>query len=115
MEASNEFGCSHADAIFVTVFDCTLGIGNLEGGDGVRAFPNPASTGTSWTVVLDRPASDWNGAWSLYDPLGREVRSGRAAVSAAGMRMEVDAAGLPSGHYMWRAEGTATTLRLQLN
>ena len=115
VEASNEFGCSHADAIFVTVFDCTLGIGNLDDEQGVWAFPNPASPGTSWTVVMDHQASDWDGTWILSDPLGREVRSGRATVSATGMRMEVDAAGLPSGHYVWRAEGTATTLRLQLN
>ena len=56
VEASNEFGCSHADAIFITVFDCTLSASE-EGAASLSVFPNPTTEGSGWTLRVDGPFS----------------------------------------------------------
>ncbi len=116
VEASNAFGCSHADAIFVTVFDCTLGLGEWDSAaPSVQAFPNPAAPGGSWTIMWSQVPADWAGSWSLRDASGRIIEKGQARALQGALQFELSASGLSAGQYLWVAEGTETAVRLQLN
>ena len=76
VEASNEFGCSHADAIFVTVFDCTTGIEEADGGPvGPLVLPNRGDGGGLGHPLKSTEATVEH-AWILRDALGRAIRSG---------------------------------------
>lgn len=114
VEASNEFGCSHADAIFVTVFDCTTGL--EEAGDAglAVAYPNPIANAGIWTISWPALASAWDGHWSIRDAAGRVVRKGSVFDAETGGVIKVSGAGLATGQYLWVAEGTEWTLRLQV-
>lgn len=110
VEASNAFGCSHADAIFVTVYDCTTGIGEQEAA-AFSAFPNPAPANGSWIIEWNSLPRGWEGGWTLRDVRGRQVGGGTVPADAEG-RLTVDAEGLDAGRYLWTANGTAWTLDL---
>lgn len=114
VEASNAFGCSHADAIFVTVFDCTTGLEEAES-EGLSAYPNPVTHDGAWTIQGTAPHAEWSGDWVLMDDAGRLVQSGRASTLGHEMKLEVSAQGLAKGSYLWVAKGTDTAVRLQCN
>ena len=116
VEASNEFGCAHADAIFITVYDCTSSVeeGGAQSAD-VQVFPNPLVGGGAWTIAWDAPEHVWRGDWELRDAAGRMVKQGRAHDGPRAIKIAVPAAGLASGQYVWHAVGTEVSLRLQLN
>lgn len=114
VEASNAFGCSHADAIFVTVFDCTLGIGEEQAESGLMAYPNPTAGQGTWTLQWGDFPATWNGHWSLRDATGRVVREGRISPGTAREAMTIEATGLATGSYLWTAEGTAGSIRLEV-
>lgn len=114
VEASNPFGCSHADAIFVTIYDCTTDLDEMAfPATGLQAFPNPLLGGGMWTVLWTGADPNWNGEWTLRDAAGRAVRNGRAVPSSGEVRIPVDPAGLPAGQYIWSALGSEASLRLQ--
>ena len=114
VEASNAFGCSHADAIFVTVFDCTTGLEEAET-KGLSAYPNPVTHDGAWIIQGTAPHAAWSGDWVLMDDAGRVVRMGRASTLGHEMKLEVSAQGLAQGSYLWVARGTDTVVRLQCN
>jgi hypothetical protein len=116
VQASNAFGCGHADAIFITVFECTSSVGEVESASSdLRVFPNPLSGGASWTIAWDTPEKAWKGAWELRDAAGRKVKSGLEPAGAATVKVMVPSAGLPAGQYLWHASGTEVSVRLQLH
>ena len=107
LTASNEVGCSYADAIFVTVFDCTDGVGELGGSAALKVGPNP--TADAWTVELvgltnttglaaSAGVSKTN--WCLLDAVGRRVASGIAVSST----WTVPAARIAPGSYQLHVE-----------
>jgi hypothetical protein len=114
VEASNAFGCSHADAIFVTVFDCTTGLEEAES-QKLSAYPNPVTDDGGWTIQGATPHTEWSGDWVLMDDAGRVVQTGRASTFGQEMKLEVSAQGLAKGSYLWVARGTDTAVRLQCN
>ena len=116
LEASNEFGCSHSDAIFLTIFDCTTGIGDLFGGSaGLAAFPNPVAGQGAWNLTWEAPSQRWDGEWELIDLAGRTVQQGRNPLNAGAWTLALPTDGLAPGQYFWLAKGTPVSLRLQLN
>ena len=116
VEASNAFGCSHADAIFITVYDCTSSVeeGAALSSD-VRVFPNPLAGGGSWTIAWDVPEYIWLGGWELRDAAGRMVKKGQAPGWSGAIKVDVPSAGLAAGQYLWHASGTDVSVRLQLH
>lgn len=112
VEASNAFGCSHADAIFVTVFDCTTGLEDAPEPTGVSVFPNPAPSEGAWTIAWSGSVASWTGGWSVLDAAGRQVMAGRVQPEGETGRLTIPASGLSSGRYLWMAEGTAVRLNL---
>ena len=80
VEASNEFGCSHADAIFVTVFDCTTGIEEADGGLVGHSSLQPAGDGAAGPSVGGPPGPRSNTpgcAMPSAGPSARESMSRR--------------------------------------
>ena len=113
VEASNEFGCSHADAIFVTVYDCTTGVDDLDpfkGGPSVH--PNPATGGTAWTIRWPESGRTARHAWTLRDVVGREVASGTFVDLGTGNPLRIDTADLPAGQYFLSLNEQGEALRL---
>ena len=113
VEASNEFGCSHADAIFVTVYDCTTGVDDLdpsEGGPSVH--PNPATGGMAWTIRWPESGRTARHAWTLRDAVGREVASGTFVDLGTGNPLGIDTADLPAGQYVLSLNEQGEALRL---
>ena len=116
LEASNPFGCSHSDAIFVTIFDCTTSVGEqFDGAAGLAAFPNPVDGQGAWNLKWDAPVKQWHGEWELIDAAGRTVQTGRDPLNAGGWTLALPTTGLAPGQYLWRAKGTQVAVRLQLN
>ena len=114
VEASNPFGCSHADAIFVTVYNCTNSVGEVVTEESqVQVYPNPAHGVEGWTLSWNGALQGWTRNWSLRDVTGRVVQKGR--VSEGQNTAAVTALGLAQGQYVWHAEGTTVSLRVQLN
>ena len=114
VEASNAFGCSHADAIFVTVFDCTTGLEETVP-DQMSAYPNPVTHDGTWTLQGRVAQAEWTGDWVLMDESGRVVQRGRASSWGQEMKLQIPAHGLAKGSYLWVAQGTNVTVRLQCN
>lgn len=108
--ASNAEGCSHADALFVTVFDCTTGVENLNPNVAIEVAPNPTREGQSWMVEA-RWLSDKTTTWHLRDGQGRMVRSG-THLAGAGQRLEVPSEGLAAGQYLLLFPEAGTKVRL---
>ena len=109
VEAFNEFGCSHADAIFVTVFDCTSSLESTEVQSPFGVMPNPTQNQEGWKV-----SGPWSGqktAWTLLDGLGRTVQKG-VFTGHTGTQLEVPSNGIESGQYFLQIEGVPSTLRL---
>ncbi len=81
-------------------------------GGGVALYPNP--TRTTATVSVPGVAGVAQAALTLLDALGRTVRTQTALLPAAGLRAELDVAGLSAGVYALRvtAGGYAATRRL---
>ena len=113
VEASNEFGCSHADAIFVTVYDCTTGVDDLDPfkGGAVRA---PQSG--DWRHSLDHPLArirtDRSPGWTLRDVVGRVVAFGTFVDLGTGNPLRIDTADLPAGQYFLSLNEQGEALRL---
>ena len=108
VEASNEFGCSHADAIFVTVFDCTLSV-QEEASNAWTVRPNPAQNAQAWEVLFGEPLSAQ--PWSLHDATGRVVRKGRwPGPEVGGLRIGTD--GLSDGQYTLHLPEAGAAVRL---
>lgn len=111
VQASNEFGCSHADAIFITVFDCTTGIGDA--GLDVEApqvHPNPAAAGDPWAIYWPLVAEGEAHPWTLRDALGRTLQSGVYRESSAPLR--ISTSGLSAGQYFVEMKEEGWVVRL---
>lgn len=108
VEASNEFGCSHADAIFITVFDCTLSV-QEEGAVSLSVFPNPTTASTGWTLRVDTPLAPQH--WTLRDAVGRVVRTGRWP-NPETVHLSIAADGLSKGQYTLHLAEAAQVIRL---
>ena len=108
VETSNEFGCSHADAIFITVFDCTMSV-EEEGQVAWTVRPNPAQDAQAWEVVFGAPLPVQ--AWSLHDAMGRVVRTGSGSGPEVGaLRIGTD--GLSEGQYTLQLPTSGVVVRL---
>ena len=113
VEASNEFGCSHADAIFVTVYDCTTGVDDLDSSEGgPSVHPNPATGGGAWTIRWPESGVTSHHQWTLRDAVGREVDSGTFVDLGTGNPLRLDTAHLPSGQYFLSLNEQGEALRL---
>ena len=116
VEASNEFGCSHADAIFVTVFDCTTGIEEADGGPvGPQVLPNPAGDGAAWAIRWGATGATVEHAWILRDALGRAIRSGVHVETGAGEPLMLSTQGMATGTYLLELTEERRALRLIRN
>ena len=72
--------------------------------------PNPAHAST--TVQLPALPGTATATFTLFDALGRTLRSATVALPAAGLRHELSLAGLPAGIYALQVQaGAATTTR----
>lgn len=101
VEASNAFGCSHADAIFITVFDCTSSV--IDAGPfALKAHPNPTNGAQGWKI--SSVSSEAGTLWQLRDAQGRRVQQGKTQGQSAGP-WEVPSAGLGAGIYTLKIEG----------
>ena len=113
VEASNAFGCSHADAIFVTVYDCTTGIDDIERTNaGPSVHPNPAAGGAVWTIRWPESGGMSHPVWTLRDAVGREVASGAFVDHGAGTPLRIPTADLPAGQYFLSLNEQGEALRL---
>ena len=110
VEAANELGCSHADAIFITVFDCSTGIEGLREEGAIQVAPNPAQRGQSWAIEAD-VFSEANVTWNLLDGQGRLAKTG-LHMAGSGKRIQVPADGLEAGQYMLLFPETGAKVRL---
>ncbi len=108
VEASNEFGCSHADAIFITVFDCTVSTLELEGVQ-LAVAPNPASGGLGWEVRASGHIAPQH--WALRDAWGRVVDTGRWS-NPGSSALRIPTNGLAHGQYTLQLQETEQSLRL---
>ncbi len=70
LNGTTELGCAFADAIILTVHDCSVGIGEVGLGDAVL-YPNPANHDVFFEV------DPGEGGWTVraFDMAGREVAS----------------------------------------
>jgi hypothetical protein len=68
----------------------------------VTLFPNPARAHT--TIVVPAKAGVATATLTLADALGRPVKTSTSSLPAAGLRHELDLAGLPSGVYTLRVQ-----------
>lgn len=77
---------------------------------GSSLYPNPAHA----TAIVQLPPLPGTATLILTDALGRTVRTTTVALPPAGLRHELDLAGLPAGLYALRvvAGGASTTHRL---
>jgi len=113
VQASNEFGCSHADAIFVTVFDCTMGIGDTDGtARGPEARPNPAGPQSSWAIHWPSDVEGSSHSWVFRDAVGRAIASGVHVGSGVDGPLMLSTAGLPVGQYFLDLQEEGRVLRL---
>lgn len=116
VEAANELGCSHADAVFVTVFDCALGVGELgQHQTEPMLHSNPAGDGAPWTVHWPEKNPQRELNWILRDALGRMVDSGRHMATEDGPPLTLSSEGLPAGMYWLEFTGEGRVLRLVRN
>ena len=113
VEASNEFGCSHADAIFVTVYDCTTGIDDLERAtSGPSVHPNPAAGGAAWIIRWPESGVTSHHVWTLRDAVGREVASGAFVDLGIGNPLRIPSVDLSAGPYFLSLNEHGEALRL---
>ena len=108
VEASNAFGCSHADAIFITVFDCTMSTEDLDA-TALTVAPNPAMDDMGWEVRTT--GSLQTQGWVLRDALGRVVQAGRWSNPGSGA-LRIPAGQLAKGAYTLQLEEASEVLRL---
>lgn len=107
--ADSEFGCSFADAIFVTVFDCSNGLSEIETAPILQVGPNPSRD--VWHVELLGQFSPESYNWWLLDATGRRVDSG----IATSHMWTIPAARLAAGAYqlhVGQEDGSSAVLRL---
>jgi hypothetical protein len=88
VNASDDAGCSFADAMLLTVFNCTTGIGETEGSSPVM-FPNPAS---DFLTFQGLPADAQH---QVVDGRGRVIWS------ADGKTTSIDVSSWAPGMYFW--------------
>ena len=111
VQASNEFGCSHADAIFITVFDCTTGVESVEDAvEGPQVYPNPARDGEAWAIRWPLSIREGAHPWTLRDARGRVLQSG--VYSGADAPLVVSTLGLSAGQYFIEMKDEGWVLRL---
>ena len=81
-------------------------------GSAFTLYPNPARATT--TVLLPALPSTATATLTLFDALGRTVRSATVALPAAGLRHELSLSGLPAGIYALQVQAgvAAATRRL---
>lgn len=98
----------------MTVYNCTNSVGEVVTEESqVQVYPNPAHGVEGWTLSWNGALQGWTRNWSLRDVTGRVVQKGR--VSEGQNTAAVTALGLAQGQYVWHAEGTTVSLRVQLN
>jgi hypothetical protein len=92
LTVTNDYGCEHTDAMILTVHDCTLEVGSLDG-EVLMLYPNPASSTLQLSGLLDA------GSWtvSVLDAAGRVVLETTATALQAG---GLDVSGLAAGSYV---------------
>lgn len=90
--ASDDAGCSFADAMLLTVFNCTTGVGHVDDDIQPTVFPVPAFD----RLYLDGIPSD--AQHRIVDARGREVWSGR------GPQSEIYVETWGTGLYFWIGE-----------
>ena len=114
VEASNEYGCSHADAIFVTVYDCTTGVDDLDG--GLKA--GRPCTPTRRRAARPGPSAGRNpdGRRTMCGPSGTRLGASwppvRSSISGPEIRLRIDTADLPAGQYFLSLNEQGEALRL---
>jgi hypothetical protein len=69
LTATNDEGCSFADAILVTVHNCSTGLAEAQGESEVRIFPQPADAGCWVQAAAGEQVEIW-------DAQGRQVAAG---------------------------------------
>ena len=109
LTATNTSGCYYADAIFVTIFDCTIGVSNVAADAVLQVGPNPSRD--VWNVELVNQSISTSSTWWLLDATGRRIDSGISNAST----WNVSAAALAAGSYQLHVEqedGSSVVLRL---
>ena len=92
LNGTTDSGCSFADAMILTVHDCSMGVGEVGLGEA-NLFPNPASDAVFFEV--DPSTTGW--AVRAFDRAGREV----AATMWSGQSTQVfDVSEWTNGHYV---------------
>lgn len=92
LNGSTETGCSFADALILTVHDCSLGINEVGLGQATL-YPNPAAQ----SVFLDLNPSERGWHAQAYDLTGRPVAT---AWWTGGGAPVFDVSGWPQGQYV---------------
>ncbi|MDB5268943.1 MAG: hypothetical protein JWP58_1983 [Hymenobacter sp.] len=99
-------GSSNITAVMATLTDPALtATAGPRALPDVAVFPNPAHA----TATVQLPPVSGTATLTLLDALGRVVRTTTVPLPAAGLRHELDLAGLPAGLYALRVAAGAST------
>ena len=106
LSGTTDSGCEFADAMILTVHDCSVGIGELGLGDAAL-YPNPAAENVFFEV--DPGSSGWT--VRAFDLAGRKVASTRWMVASTAV---FDVSNWKNGQYVLQFEDAERVIVRQL-